>query len=196
MEQNKSRYWAFLMYEDSRPKNWKEIMEDWMIPICISPYHDRDIKDDGTLKEPHYHVLICFEGPTTYKNAMNYASQINAKIVKKIASVKGAYDYWIHKNNPEKAQYDEDKMILLNGFNIKNLPKTDNEIEELKIQIIDTINNEDITEYKVAYDYFKEKGMIECCQIISTKTIFFNAYIKSRKFMIEEKKKVLYNGNS
>ena len=47
-KEGKERYWAFIMYEDSRPENWREILEETMLPIAISPRHDMDIKDEET----------------------------------------------------------------------------------------------------------------------------------------------------
>ena len=61
----KARYWAFVLYLESAPENWKEILQLKGIPFCISPYHDKDLNADYTPKKPHYHIILCFKGPTT-----------------------------------------------------------------------------------------------------------------------------------
>ena len=44
---NKKRYWAFVLYPESAPKNWKEILQQTGLSCCVSPLHDKDI-DEGT----------------------------------------------------------------------------------------------------------------------------------------------------
>ena len=118
----KSKYWTFELYEDSRPENWKRIMEKWMIPVAISPRHDKDIKDDGTKKKPHYHCIIQYPNTTTYKTIVEMVKPLGCnEYVEPVRSIRGMYDYLTHKNNPEKAQYDESEIELIGGFNIDDI---------------------------------------------------------------------------
>lgn len=184
---NKSRYWAFILYEDSRPKEWEEIITQWFLPVCVSPRHDKDIKEDGTMKKPHYHVLLCFGNTTTYKTALKYAEELGAKIVKPISSSRGAYEYWTHKNNPEKAQYDEAEMRYFGGFSVeKNIGRTNEEEEEIIQAIIDIVNMKNFKELKEIYDYCNKMELIEYRNMIQKKTLFIKEYVKSRRFMIDE----------
>lgn len=186
MEQ-KSRSWSFILYEDSAPENWKEIIEKWFIPVSISPLHDRDIKTDtGELKKPHRHIIISFKSPTTYKNALSYAQELGFQYIERVGVLKSAYEYQIHKNNPEKAQYNEEDIINLNGFNAE-LREDPEEIEEKKREIIHIINEKNYTELKSIYDYCDSQGLSDYCKIIHHNTVFINAYLKSKKFMVETK---------
>lgn len=179
----KERYWTFIMYEDSRPKNWKELLEEEMIQIAISPRHDRDIKDEetGELKKPHYHVLLCFNGPTTYKRAYEIAEKVGANIVKRVLSVKGMYDYFTHKWNEDKVKYNEDDIIVINGFDINDYGLTNNEIENMKRETIGIIRETKIKEYAELYDYLDYVNRKDLCEIVSKNVIFFNSYLKSKK---------------
>ena len=176
------------MYEDSRPSNWKDLLEEEMIQIAISPRHDRDMKEEtGELKKPHYHVLLCFNGPTTYNRALEIASKVGASIVKRVMSVKGMYDYFTHKWNEEKAKYSEEEIICINGFNINDYGMTNNEIEEMKRQVIQIIRYNQIVEYSKLYDLLFDNKMYQLCDIVSKNTLFFNSYLKSKKFVDLEK---------
>lgn len=193
-KKNKERYWTFIMYEDSRPENWEELLEEEMIQIAISPRHDLDLKDDksGEVKKPHYHVLLTFNGPTTYNRALEIAEKVGAKVVKRVLSVKGMYDYFTHKWNPEKAQYNEEDIICINGFNIEDYGMTNKEIENLKREVIKIIRNRDIKEYAELYDLVDKEERIDLCEIVSKNVLFFNSYIKSKKG-IEIEKENCYN---
>lgn len=183
-KEKKERYWTFIMYEDSRPNNWKEILEEEMIQIAISPRHDRDMKEEtGELKKPHYHVLLCFNGPTTYNRALEIAQKMGASIVKRVLAVKGMYDYFTHKWNEDKAKYNEEDIICLNGFNIADYGMTNNEIEALKRQIIKIVRENQIVEYSKLYDLLFDNEMYQMCDIVSKNTMFFNAYLKSKKYI-------------
>lgn len=192
-KKQKERYWTFIMYEDSRPRNWKEILEEEMIEIAVSPRHDRDMKEEtGELKKAHYHVLLCFNGPTTYNRALEIANKVGANIVKRVLSVKGMYDYFTHKWNEEKAKYNEEDIICINGFNIEDYGLSNNEIEQLKQEIIRIIRQEKIIEMKTLVDLLIDSKMNKLCEIVSKNTMFFNAYLKSAKYIVKDNE-IMYN---
>ena len=57
MTKEKSRYFTFLLYEDSAPDNYLELLESLNIPMAISPWHDLDIKTEKLTPEGNLH---CF----------------------------------------------------------------------------------------------------------------------------------------
>ena len=67
MKRITGRTWAFVIYPDSLPSNWEEIILNTGLPMAISPLHDKDINPDGTEKKPHYHVIIYYENATLLK---------------------------------------------------------------------------------------------------------------------------------
>lgn len=73
--------------------------------------HDKDIKSDGTLKEPHIHCILTFRDTTTSTVIAN-ALHIEEQFINKIrTSTKSAELYLIHKNDLEKYQYDIHNVI-------------------------------------------------------------------------------------
>ena len=54
----KTRSWSFIVYPESAPSNWIDILNDMHIEIIISPLHDKDTDPDGEVKKAHYHVMI------------------------------------------------------------------------------------------------------------------------------------------
>ena len=53
----RKRNYATLVYPDSAPENWQEILSELKVPVFISPLHDKDVNADGKPKKPHYHFF-------------------------------------------------------------------------------------------------------------------------------------------
>ena len=104
----KSRYWSFIVYPESVKENWINELEETGLVFAISPLHDKDVNPTGEPKKEHYHVLIEYEGPKTYKSIKEeICDKIGATIPKKIESLRGYYRYLTHKDNPEKYAADQ-----------------------------------------------------------------------------------------
>lgn len=63
----RSTNWSFEIYPSSADVNWQILLSDTLIPSLVSPLHDQDQNEDGTLKTPHYHVQLLYE---TKKSAL------------------------------------------------------------------------------------------------------------------------------
>lgn len=48
---DRGRVWAFELYPDSAPENWREIISGWHVPVVVSPLHEFDLNPDGTTKK-------------------------------------------------------------------------------------------------------------------------------------------------
>lgn len=177
----KNRYWGFICYPESLPDDWIQLLTETGLPIAISPLHNKDVNENDEIKKAHYHVLLAWDGPTTANVADQIAHSVNGTNCKPIASVKGMYDYHIHKNNPEKFQYDDSQRILLNGFNIFNYAAMTTEEDVLiKKQILDFIVANDIDEYFILLNKLQHEDLV-AFDYASKHTVLFNAYITSRR---------------
>lgn len=179
----KSRYWAFIVYPESCKKNWENELEETGLQFAVSPLHDKDIdiyaEGGPEIKKAHWHVLIEYEGPKTYKSVKeDICDKIGATIPKKIESLRGYYRYLIHMDNPEKAQYKLEDIKEYNGF---HLDLTTTEVTRIMNEITDKIIDEEIFEYSDLIDYYKEIGDNDFVEIIMNHTYFFDKYISSRR---------------
>lgn len=120
MGNKKARGWTLIVYPESTPKNWRTLIDDEHIEWIESPLHDKDINPDGELKKPHWHVLLLFDGPTTFENVKRIADKIVAPVPQSIASVRGMVRYMIHMDNPEKHQYSIDGIIGHGGVDVNS----------------------------------------------------------------------------
>ena len=69
MKNIKKSHWAIIIYPESAPPNWREILQDTGLEVAISPIHDQDINPDNTKKKPHYHVILNYSNNTTFLKA-------------------------------------------------------------------------------------------------------------------------------
>ena len=176
----KGRYWACVVYPESLPTNWLEILQLSGLAVAISPLHDKDIDPTGEPKKEHYHLLLCYDGPTTYNNVKNLCDTLNATIPIKIESPRGMYRYHIHLDNPEKYQYDDRDRILMNGIDPASFNGlTSSEILKIKREIITLIEDNAITEYRDLIKFFNQNDMIDFFQVASSSTLFINTYLNS-----------------
>lgn len=76
-------------------------IEKWLYIL-----HDKDKKEDGTLKSPHWHIYLKFNNARQFQ----YIAKWFDVAENFVNSIKGAYgdsvEYSIHQNAPDKYQYD------------------------------------------------------------------------------------------
>lgn len=75
--------------------------------------HDRDVKDDGTPKEPHYHFLLVLRRSrrlADIQSCMKKTLQGNV-MLQSCHSVLASYGYLTHENDDNKFSYDESSIV-------------------------------------------------------------------------------------
>ena len=182
-KQIKKREWTFIIYEDSAPEDWRDIIRQRGLVAASSPLHDRDLNADGSPKKPHRHIIVVYDGPTTYNNVLTLSQgELKGTIPKVLDSPRGMYTYFTHEDNPEKAQYEKSKIEHFNGFNITDLcALKDSEIFELKCNIIDFIDGNYIDEYSTLIRTLKNAGMRDELRVATDNAFFFDKFITSRR---------------
>lgn len=181
----KKRNWAFVLYLDSTPEDWKDILRLKGLPMAISPLHDKDINADGTPKKPHFHIILCFGNSTTFNNVKSITDELNQPIPIPLDSVRGMYRYLTHKDNPEKYQYDENFIELYNGFDVTSVLNNFEVFQCLK-EIQSLIVELNILEYCDLLDYLLDSGFMELWNVACSHTLFLNTYITSKRHSFEK----------
>ena len=95
-----------------------------------------------------------------------------------LEQVIGYYRYLTHKDNPEKAQYDEADIVRGNGFNIldySDLKASEKEKIKKDLQIL--IKERSLLEYCDLMDILLESGTDEQYSVASNNTYFFSINI-------------------
>ena len=179
----KKRNWTFVLYSDSCAKDWEEYLTSTGVPFSYA-YHDKDKTEIGEPKKPHYHVLLCFDGPTTYNTMLDHAKRVGVAndVVQPVGSVRGIVRYFCHKDNPDKYQYPEDIIQCRNGFDPSDyFCMTVTQQKALKKRVTVFIQDNDIDEYADLIDILLGSDEGDMYDIASQNTFYFTQYIKSRR---------------
>ena len=111
----RARNWACVVYPESAPANWREILAEKMIPAFVSPLHDKDHNPDGEPKKAHYHTMLMFEGKKSAEQVKAIFESIGGVGCIKLDSMRGYARYLCHLDNPEKYQYNPSDVTSFCG---------------------------------------------------------------------------------
>lgn len=180
-----AKYWAGVFYPESMPANWIDVLTSCHVPCVVSPLHDRDINSDGTLKKPHYHVMFCYSNTTTCTSASCILTQLGSTSHSEhVMSAVGYYRYLTHKDNPEKAQYDERDIRVFNGFSYPDNigQRTTTEQIEICQKILDVVMSECCPpNYIALIEYLRAMDMSVELEYTMMHTIFIKEVLASKR---------------
>ncbi|RSJ89133.1 replication protein [Streptococcus mitis] len=182
VKDKRSNKWAFLIYQESAPKNYLDILEEMHIPFVLSPWHDKDVnKETGEFKKAHKHGVLFFESLKSYTQVSELLTErLNTPShVEVVMSPKGMYDYFIHAENPEKTLYNMDEIESGCGFDLNQFLVSNNNDQFLST-VIDIIEEHNFTEFNNLVRYARVENP-SLLNLIIDKTYFFAKYLDSRR---------------
>lgn len=190
-KEKRSNKWAFLLYKESAPENYLEILESMHIPFILSPWHDKDVnKETGEFKKAHKHGALFFETLKSYSQVSELlTSNLNTPAhVEVVMSPKGMYDYFTHAENPEKTLYDINDIESGCGFNLDKFLISNNNDKFLSL-IIDIIEEYNFTEFNNLVRYARKENLM-LLDLIMNKTYFFAKYLDSKRHSRREEEEM------
>lgn len=182
VKDKRSNKWAFLIYQDSAPENYLDILEEMHIPFVLSPWHDKDInKKTGEFKKSHKHGVLFFESLKSYTQVSELLTEKlhTPSHVEVVMSPKGMYDYFIHAENPDKTLYNMDEIESGCGFDLNQFLVSNNNDQFLST-MIDIIEEHNFTEFNNLVRYARVENP-SLLNLIIDKTYFFAKYLDSRR---------------
>lgn len=109
------RMWKFVFYPESAP-DWKETIEDWGVPVLVSPLHNMDINvETGEVKKPHYHGIAYFDGPTPYSQMVELVEALGVHTAKPVNSRSRDERYLCHLDSKDKYVYNVEDISMFGG---------------------------------------------------------------------------------
>lgn len=185
------RNWTFIVYPDSAPRDWLNILQESHIPFCVSPLHDKDVNPDGTLKKPHWHVLLKFPNKMSYKQVLSLTRMLNSPNPQKCNNLVGMVRYFSHKDNPEKYQYNQQDTKGYCGFDVNKYLLTDAEKAEERYQCIGEmtqfIDENNIYEFQDLLMYARDNRFDDWFKLLCDNSAYIiGQYIKSKRNRMKE----------
>lgn len=144
--QKKCRRWGIILWTDNlvHLQALDYIKRNYKDYIYI--LHNKDIKEDGSLKKPHYHVILYFPNQKTL-SSLKKQLVLNDTDFYDIKSMSGQLRYLIHFDDEDKAQYSIDDVhgsrFMIEKFN-QSVKNYCSETEQSSV-IVDYIFSDNVT---------------------------------------------------
>lgn len=177
----RARNWCAVVYPDSAPGDWKQILDNLNVKWACSPLHDKDIDDDGQLKKAHWHIVICYSGNKSFDQVCEDLSEIKCPIPQICRDVRSSVRYFIHKDHPHKYQYSQSDIESFGGFDVGDVFQlSKSEKTQLLIDISVFIREWDIKEYWDLLFYAVDENA-DWVQVIQDNSMYFERLLKSNR---------------
>ncbi len=179
------RNFATIVYPESAPADWKDIISSQCVPCFISPIHDKDINPTGEPKKAHYHVLYMFDGKKSKKQVEALFAEFGGVGCKIINSARGMARYFCHLDNPEKAQYQKEDVISLGGADYFSVIGTSADKNKSIDEMCDFCDKYNVNSFYLLAKYASAHRPDWSRVLKETSTIYMKEWLKSRLWSIE-----------
>lgn len=180
MADSRARVWTFLVYPESAPVGWISTLESFHVPFCVSPLHEFDKNPTGELKKAHFHVVIAFSGKKSYEQVYDICKSINQPRPEVVNDIRSMVRYLIHRDNPEKFQYDKRLIQAFNGFNFRNYFEFSKEEKyDIIADMLDFIDDNHIVEIATFSQYCRACNREKWWPIYCDYNRLFDVHIRS-----------------
>ena len=179
---SRTRNYATVIYPESAPDNWQDILSEQFIPSFVSPLHDRDINPTGELKKAHYHVIIMFDSVKTIEQAREVFKLIGGVGCEAVKSIRGYARYLCHLDNPEKVQYSQSDVRSMCGADYTGIIGL--AIDKYKAigEMIDFCKDENMVSYSDLLEYSRINHFDWFRVLCDCGTLVMKEYLKSRSW--------------
>ena len=179
----RTRNYGTVVYPDSAPENWQDILAEQFIPAFISPLHDKDTNpDNNEQKKAHYHVMIMFDSVKTKEQAIEVFNLIGGVGCEVIQSRRGYARYMCHMDNPEKFQYKQDDVRALGGADYIDIIGLVTDKYKAIGEMIDYCKEYNIYSYSDLLEYCRMERFDWFRVLCDNGTVVMKEYLKSRSW--------------
>lgn len=183
---DRSNYWAFIMYPDSAPKNWKDILTEYHLNIIVSPLHNKDINPmTEEPKKPHWHCLVLYESLKSERQVQKIVDSVHGAKPIMCESVNGSIRYMTHIDNPEKAQYKKEDITVIGSYDIDEAFTRSIDKYANIGAMIDYIEDNNITEFFMFLKYCRANNQV-WFKALCDSSFLIREYITSKRNYVKD----------
>ncbi len=187
MAMKRQRNFATVVYPESAPEEWMDILADQKVPAFVSPLHNLDVNPTGEVKKEHYHVVVMFDSVKTIEQALNLFDLIGGvAFCEQIQSLRGYARYLCHLDNPEKAQYSTEDVRCFGGADyIATIGLATDKYKAIA-EMIDFCEENSIYSYSVLLNICRQEHYDWFRILCDCGTVVMKEYLKSRSWTHKE----------
>lgn len=147
----RARAWTCVVYPDSAPENWLEILAEQLTEAIVSPLHDKDIEPTGEVKKPHWHVVLSFKNPTSFEKAKEVFDAIGGvtppESQAKVKDFKQMARYLCHLDQPNKHRYSMEDVHVCGAIDYPALVMSGADEDDMLDEIFEFIRRYQIVSF-------------------------------------------------
>ena len=194
-EKHSMRYrnYATVVYPESAPEKWQEILSEQFVPAFISPLHENDVNPTGEPKKPHFHVVIMFDSTKTVEQAKEIFSLIGGVGCEIVKSLRGYSRYLCHLDNPEKAQYNPEEVRSLCGADYNHTIGLAIDKYKAIREMMSFCRENNILSYSDLLEYCSEERFDWFRVLCDNGTMVMKEYLKSKLWTVTKTKGLFTN---
>lgn len=187
-KETRTKTWTIVLYPESAPANWRDLIDEQHIEWIESPLHDQDYDATGELKKAHWHILLIFGGVKAYEQVRELTDVLNAPSPQRCHNARAMVRYMAHLDNPDKALYEATGIIGHGGADVSEMLKpSSSERYSLIKEMIGFVQANEITEFKDLTDYATEFRFDDWFPLLcDSSTMFISSYIRSCRHKSEK----------
>lgn len=181
-KKTRTRNFATVVYPESAPERWQDILSQYCIPAFISPLHDADLNPTGELKKAHYHVILMFESLKTKDQAQDIFTSIGGVGCEVVQSIRGYARYLCHLDNPEKHKYSESDVCSLSGADYRTTIGLASDKYKALGEMQDFCEQYNVMSFYLLSQYARKNRQDWYRILCDCGAVFMREYLKSRKW--------------
>lgn len=153
-KESRTRNWTVVLYPESAPSDWRDILDGLHIEWVESPLHEFDTNATGEVKKPHWHLLLMFGGVKSFDQVCEVVKPLNCPIPERCHNAKAMVRYMAHLDNPEKYRYNVSDIKAHGGVDISELLRPSSSERYTLIRDMSAyIRDNDVTEFSDFFYY-------------------------------------------
>lgn len=180
---SRTRNWSIVVYPESAPSNWRDILDELHIEWIESPLHDKDINATGEKKKPHWHLLLMFGSVKSYEQVKEICEALCCPIPQRCHNAKAMVRYMAHLDNPEKAQYNVSDIKAHGGVDLSEMFRpSSSERYTLISEMIAYVKDNKVTEFQDLMDFARSEHYDDWFPLLCDNSAYIvGLYINSQR---------------
>ena len=157
----RARAWTAIVYPESAPEGWVDVLREQLIECLISPLHDKDVLPTGEPKKSHHHVVLSFKNPTTYAKACEVFEAIGAVVPPekecRVKDFRQMGRYLCHLDQPDKHRYPMQDVISIGSIDYPTLCMSAADEDAMLDEIFEAMDEYYLDSYPKVIRFTREK---------------------------------------
>lgn len=186
----RSQYFTCLVYPESAPEDWLDIIKAEHVRCLISPLHDRDFLKDGSPEKPHRHVIACYDSLKSENQAKAFFYKFGGVVppgeLFLVHSQRSYARYLCHldETDPRKHLYDTSDVIVIGDLDYQDIISSVQDDDRIINEILDIIEDNDLIFLTDLTDIlrFDSRYKDHFRTLYKKSTVFFRDILKSREY--------------